>query len=62
MGIAGGIRVEPDDIAFVIDPVEGRRNCVRTVQCSECARLGIVNDAVHEVVDDVKADRDAVIV
>jgi hypothetical protein len=63
MGIAGRIRVESDDITLVIDPVEGRRDRVRNVvQRGEFARGDIVDDAVRDVVDNVKADRNAIIV
>jgi hypothetical protein len=57
MGIAGSVRVEPDDVAPVIDPVEGRRDRVRTVQRGECARLGVVDDAVRDAVRRDRADR-----
>ena len=63
MGIAGGVRVEPDDVALVIDSVEQcKAGGVRIVQRDECAHLGIVDDAVRDAVDNVKANRDAVIV
>jgi len=48
MGIAGHVRVEPDDVALVIDSVEQRQaGGVRIVQRDKCARLGIVDDAVR---------------
>ena len=63
MGITSGVRVESDDVALVIDSIEQRKaGGVRIIQLDERARLGILDDAVRDAVDNVEADRDAVIV
>ena len=63
MGITSGVRVESDDVALVIGFIEQRKaGGVRIIQLDERARLGILDDAVRDAVDNVEADRDAVIV